>query len=99
MISTSFADRLVFRKTVQIDRLDLTAEQWDAYTTEPGAEDAAKRVNAAILIAVNAGGDRATVMKAANKAMWAEGEYGFADSEATYVLDRLLDMLFGRQDR
>ncbi len=69
MFSTSFSNRLVFRRSLQIETLDLTADQWDAYTGTPGVEEATKRINAVILEAVNAGNDRAGVTKRAHVAM------------------------------
>ena len=80
-------------RTVQIV-LSLTAGQWDAFETEDGVDDAALEINRTIEEAVNSGGDRHTVARAAHAVLSKYARYGFADSEPVYKLDRVLDAIF-----
>jgi len=75
----------------------LTADQWDLYTNAQTRECAvaADAINFAIENAFNAGQSRDQVEWAAHQTMQQYADQGAYDSEPLYMLERLLNELFG----
>ena len=75
----------------------LTADQWDLYTNAQMRECAvaADAINFAIENAFNAGQSRDQVEWAAHQTMQQYADQGAYDSEPLYMLERLLNELFG----
>lgn len=98
-----FAKRIkaTTRVIATVETLDLTADHWELFSSEDpeGAEAAAKKINAAIVTACNAGLDRRAVWKAAETVMQEYSSFGACDSEGYQMLDEILDHLFGSEHR
>jgi len=75
----------------------LTSDQWDLYTNSQLRECAvaADAINLAIENAFNAGQSRDQVEWAALQTMQQYADQGAYDSEPLYMLERLLNELFG----
>ena len=75
----------------------LTSDQWDLYTNSQLRECAvaADAINLAIENAFNAGQSRDQVEWAAHQTMQQYADQGAYDSEPLYMLERLLNELFG----
>jgi hypothetical protein len=74
--------------------LNYTADDWELFTSEPGAEAAAMALNAKFEELVNNGGDRDTVRKGMSKLMAQYSDLGAQDSEPVWFLHDLLDKVF-----
>ena len=85
-------------KNVTISRqvsISLSADEWELYTSKPGAEAAALSINSAIEEAFNhQGEDRRGVTRAALIVMQQFDYLGALDSEPLRRLDQLADELF-----
>lgn len=87
----SLRNRIKVKKTVS---LCLTAEDWQLYDL-PGAGLAAKGLNIAVENAVNSGMGINEAAREVEKTMEALGEYGASDTEPRYVLDDLINLIYG----
>lgn len=87
-------DKLTIRKTVS---LEYDKDDWDLYDTIPGCDLVAKVLNGTFEQAVNAGLNRRETEKRMHEVMKQYREFGTYDTEPGYVLDRLLDKVFGFQ--
>lgn len=76
-------------------KLELTADDWQLYTASTNCTKAAMALNKAIETAVNTGLSRYEVERAANVAMRANDKYGATDTEPRWVLNDILDEVFG----
>lgn len=86
-------EKILIRKNVQ---LNYDAEDWDLYTETPNVDLAALGLNRTFEEAVNRGGSRGEVESAMHRRMMEFKHFGASDSEPYYVLDNLLDKVFGR---
>lgn len=80
------------RKTV---KLKYTCEDWDLYDTKPGCDFVARVLNDVFEESVNTGLNRRETEKRMHEVMKQYREFGTYDTEPGYVLDRLLDKVFG----
>lgn len=77
--------------------LNYTADEWELYTSLPGAQAAAGEINDAVEAAVNAGLTRREVEKALEAVMHRHADLGARDSEPQYKLERVLDKIYGKE--
>ena len=81
-----------------IDEIDLTARDWQLYSSMPESEEAANALNTTLKDFLAAGSDRRTVEKAMMQTMRKFSHTGACDSEPLWVLDDLMNYFFGRPD-
>ncbi len=81
------------RITKQIT-VDMSADDWELYSSIPEAEEAAYEISKSIERAYNAGGKRSEVEHSAMAVMRKYAELGAVDSEPLYHLRRILDKLY-----
>jgi hypothetical protein len=75
-------------------KVNFTAEQWDLFTHEKDCTNAANDLNLALELAFNEGLTKSEVFDRVYKVMKANAEYGAADSEPIYLLEKALNELF-----
>lgn len=82
--------------THRISDINYTADHWELFD-QPGRDECAKRLNQAFMDLVNAGNDRNTVELEMGKVLCRDenSQYGAADSEGFYMLERLCKRVFG----
>lgn len=87
---------LTVHKTVTVN---LTADQWELYTTSypDGCALAAGEINDAIEAAVNAGKTRAEVVEAVDPVFEQFAHLGARDTEPRWVFNALLTDIFGER--
>jgi hypothetical protein len=76
--------------------LDYDANRWELYADKPGAEAAAKAINAAFCAAVAANDSFAGALRAMDLVMVQYRDFGASDSEPLYHLEKLLEDVYGR---
>lgn len=81
--------------TKQIE-LTMTADDWDLYDM-PESKKAAEAINYVIMREFNAGEHRESVRFKAEVVMARYRECGASDTEPRYILDGLLDKLYGKE--
>lgn len=85
-------DKVKVKKTVS---LSLTAEDWDLFSTKENVEAAANRLNVSLEHAVNSGMSQMEATRFMLREMEDLASYGAADTEPGYVLDDLLNIIYG----
>lgn len=75
--------------------LKLTPDDWDLYTSEPEVERVAEYLNERFNEFVNAGWDRTLVRQSMDKHMRLYSAWGANDTEPHYVLEQLLEEVYG----
>lgn len=75
-------------------KVNFTAEQWDLYTYDRDCTNAANDLNLALELAFNEGLTKSEVYDRVCKVMKSNAEYGAADSEPLYLLEKALDELY-----
>lgn len=78
-------------------KINLSAQEWQLYTSMEGAEEAAQRINCAAEEAMRTN-DRDAAETAIFAAMRKERSFGATDSEPIHVLWHLLDKVYGKED-
>lgn len=89
-------------KGVQITRtvkINLNANDWDLYTSIWGADKVAKDLNETLELAVNAGDEKDEVRRRVLRMMDIWADYGTVDGEPAYVLERILNDVFGKDKK
>lgn len=76
-------------------KLSLSAGEWQLYSSMPGAKKAARSLNAAVAKAINASADKRSGYQAACQAMVPFADFGAIDSEPRYVLQDIIDKVYG----
>lgn len=89
-------DKVSIEKRVEITSIDLTAEDWDLFSSDD-AEQFAHRLNDALMACVNTGCDRETTTAQMRDLMCTPEGFavGAGDSEPDYVLDDILNKIYG----
>ena len=78
-----------------IEKLELTADDWQLYTTSMNCEKAAEKLNNTFVASVNLGLDKHQTRVKMNHVMNMCRSYGADDSEPHYVLRELMDLVVG----
>ena len=93
-ISESINNKIVIRRT--IDPPALTADDWELYVQNEGAEEAAQAINNALAEAVNAGLPADQVEDHMHKVMMGIRGFGALDTEPRQVLRVILSRIYGK---
>ncbi len=93
-LEESINNKIVIRRT--IDPPALSADDWELYTNEEGAEEAAQAINNALAEAVNAGLPPDQVEDHMHKIMLNIRGFGALDTEPRAVLRTILSRIYGK---
>lgn len=74
--------------------INLSADDWDLYTREPGVEGVAASLNIRFNECVNMNMTRQETVAAMDKEMRLYRAWGASDSEPLYVLEQLLNEVY-----
>lgn len=77
-----------------IERLDLTAEDWDLFSDNPHAEAVAENLNNTFMACVNQGYNKHQTIVKMTHIMNINRKLGANDTEPRRVLDELLEAVF-----
>lgn len=75
----------------------LTAHQWQLYTCSMKCGGAARRLNAGVRRCAKKAKTREEFVRLMREVQMKVAEYGAADSEPNYVVERLADRFFGEE--
>jgi len=84
--------------SVQVVEVNLTADDWELFTSMDGADDVAEALNSSFKSLVNAGKSRDDVEVEMEKVMSEHSSFGAIDSEPLWMLRQLLTDVFGREE-
>lgn len=90
-MNMALRDKISIKKQVI---LKLTADDWQLYTTSMDCSTAAGALNNAFEFWFNIGATREKLVKEVYEVMKIWSEYGAADSEPMYVLEKLADTVY-----
>jgi hypothetical protein len=75
-----------------------TADQWQLYTASKDCTEASVELNEILRSRVNGGLNREEVTQCMHRAMKKLSDYGAYDSEPTWFLENVLDVIYGRDE-
>lgn len=84
------------RLVVQHIDIKLNAEDWQLYSDMSGAALCAYRLNQSLMSVIKKGFDRAAVEKYMDTIMVKNSNWGADDTEPHYVLNKILDKVYGK---
>ena len=90
-MNMALRDKISIKKQV---RLDLTADDWQLYTTSKDCDAAACALNNVFEFWFNTEAPREKLVREMYEIMKIWSEYGAADSEPMYVLEDLVDAVY-----
>ncbi len=79
----------------RIEEINLSAEDWQLYTSNDDAEKVADELNREFVKLVNLGKDKRSVSRMMHAKMNFYSDTGAADSEPYEVLDELISYVYG----
>jgi hypothetical protein len=83
-------------KITQVN-ITLTADQWDLYTRSRDCSEAAEALNKTLEESINDGLSREEVVLMMDQVMVKYANYGAWDTEPRWVLEQILDEVFGKE--
>jgi hypothetical protein len=78
-------------------KLEISAEEWQAYSSMPKCDKAAKRVTNNLEAFINRGLTRDEVFRNMQIIFQLYSKFGFYDGDSNYTLDVVLNKVFGKQ--
>ena len=86
------------KTTAEVRSLDLTARDWQIFSTMEGADQVAENINRIFMEACNKGMSKEEVQNVMNRVMSHYMKYGTTDSEPRHVLSLLMSTVFGGEN-
>lgn len=83
---------VIIKRTI---KLQLTAEQWQLYTSSMDCRMAARTINSKVARIINAASDKDQAYRNACEVLNLYSDFGASDSEPRYVLRKVLAEFFG----
>jgi len=85
--------------STRVHSIELNAHDWELFADKPGVDAAAESLNERFKELVNSGATRKETDRAMFVFMGKLGQFGACDSEPGWVLDDLLDTVYGTEKR
>lgn len=93
-LTANLRNKIKVRRTVQ---LSLSAEDWQLFTNSMDCRDAALGINTGVALAINGAETRREAEKGAFAVLSNYADFGAADSEPLWILEAVLDHVFGEE--